>query len=542
LEESINGLTIKNKTLEEEIVSMTESFRIGSDVSTISASVATISVATQTDFPAAAVAPDPSIADKELAKERKLLQMEREQLDMEKQKFAQDLEEVHRLRTLLASEQQKVSQLKEEVLSLSLEEKGNNKSGQLVISPVAIPATPAIADASRITAEEVLHRLESASGLSAMMYTTTSSPSSKGKFKASSVSIRKVADPASPSSGNTFLEIDHHTGIPSLSGRAAGDKIRFALSDMKMVLCEKGVGINIPDSVATEICLSLTVEGHGEINLVMTAKDVRDLTGQVLQGLLDEHSSSGEVESTDGEPASNCPLPIVSASASFSTPPRSPASAEKSQCNINVSGIPTSSLSRTKSNNSMLHRSPAQKSSSSTSPFFNSPTWKDVDSPVAQYINGTAAKATIVMRGWAAKEDEKSHASKAWTRRYIVLEKETKQIKYGVSEAFVSGFPGQLRGVVQLERGMKCAITKGPSTWLTARNGSVLEISNASSGVVMRMQVESDREMHNWVSSINSVLAGGDDDTASVASTVTMNTATSSLSPAHKVPSQKLRK
>lgn len=48
------------------------------------------------------------------------------------------------------------------------------------------------------------------------------------------------------------------------------------------------------------------------------------------------------------------------------------------------------------------------------------------------------------MQGWVVKEDSKqSHLYKPWTKRFLILEKETKTLKYAASEAVI-GFPSQV--------------------------------------------------------------------------------------------------
>lgn len=147
-----------NRTLEERIDILS-----AADNGDTSPKATVVSVATQTEYFATSI--DSSISEI-LEKERKILLAEREQLDEDKRKFSLDVDEVNRLKNLLADEQRKVALLKQQLQSLSGDDNRGSKSASG--SPrAALPLS--VADASQVTAEDISRRLESAGGLSTLM-------------------------------------------------------------------------------------------------------------------------------------------------------------------------------------------------------------------------------------------------------------------------------------------------------------------------------------------------------------------------------------
>lgn len=91
-------------------------------------------------------------------------------------------------------------------------------------------------------------------------------------------------------------------------------------------------------------------------------------------------------------------------------------------------------------------------------PSTSSPLPPALDSPLKTLSESpNPTNPSILMQGWVVKEDSKqSHLYKPWTKRFLVLEKETKMLKYAASQAVI-GFPSQVKGIVEVTCQTVCA-------------------------------------------------------------------------------------
>lgn len=317
--------------------------------------------------------------------------------------------------------------------------------------------------AHSVSEESVRSRLESKQGLPALIYLVSVAG---GQAKAKPTCLRKVVD------RNGVARIE--CALPNVleTSRCEGDvardsnsirKLRFRLTDLKVISRAKGVSISIPESVNDDLCLSLVVEGKGEVNLVMPSAAVREFAADVIQSYVQDDNFLDEF--LEPEPI---PQPVVTSQ---------PVTPNKSSTHrVNISTDTDDGKSALDNDVSLSPKG------------------------YQTYQPNEEEHVSILMKGWITKEDRKqSHVLKAWTKRFMVLEYETKTLKYGVSDAFLLGFPSQLRGILKLENGFRCGVSR------TMFSSTILEIISPS-GIMLRIQADNEKETHQWLLLINAVI------------------------------------
>jgi myosin-5 len=371
----------------------------------------------------------------------------------------------------------------------------------------------------------------------------------------------------SPSSANGYTGVTGTTpkksaDIISLHHPAAAPTIkvlRFGVADMLQVRRGRCGLVQLPSSVSSGVCLVVTVRNKGELNFVLDSKLRCEVAYVAFHYMMQQCGST---------PSKATPSPVRSPISNM-TPNRS--SFKVSGLQINTDSTPSGRLfrsplleraQRSGVNHSLVETDSFGRASSHTlppappalpfgtvltSPYGSKKDKENIVSPVRAskdhhqttpkgkntlgFTDTIARDAitsadellaedplvkkapSIARRGWVTRDSAASGLTAPhWQRRYLMLERETRLLKFSQSE-LAEHYPSQVRSLVALSPSTSVKVSKGVSSGFSSyfsAGASILEIITNKLGdeSVVKLQFESHDDLASWKKAIEDVVAG----------------------------------